>query len=64
MTDIEIRKLAMYIVELMKEEKKELLTTEEKAKQIGISVSRLYKIKDKFRYQRLPGTRKLLFYPW
>lgn len=37
------------------------LTAEEKAKQLHISVSRLYKIKDTLSYHKEPGRRRLMF---
>lgn len=64
MTNKELRTLAKYIAEYLKEdEPKQWMTSEEKAKQMHISVDRLRKTKDRYEYYVVPGSRRLLFKP-
>ena len=55
--DRTIEKLAIAIVKAINGEKKKMLTPSEKARELGISKSRLYKIKDTLDYIKLPNGR-------
>lgn len=57
--------IAEELAKVLKEQQEEstpyLLTAEQKAEQLHISVEHLYKIKDRYPHRRVEGTRRLFF---